>query len=54
MALKFKITQVYLDPTDYKRLIRLAEGLSKKETRRVTASELIRKAIREFLAQQEG
>jgi predicted transcriptional regulator len=51
--LKLKMTQVYLDPGDAKRLKRLAENLSRAESRRVTASELIRRAIREFLARQE-
>lgn len=49
-----KSTQVYLDPTDYKRLSRLAVTMRKKESRRVMVSELIRLAIREFLAKQEG
>lgn len=52
--LKLKMTQVYLDPTDAKRLKRLAETITKTESRRVTVSELIRRAIREFLAKQEG
>jgi len=52
--MKLKMTHVYLDPTDAKRLKRLAETMSRAETRRVTASELLRKAVREFLARQEG
>jgi predicted transcriptional regulator len=47
-----KSTQVYLDPTDYKRLSRLAVILRKQETHRVTVSELIRRAIREYLDRQ--
>lgn len=52
--LKLKRTLVHLDPTDQRRLSRLAATLRKRESRRVTVSELIRRAIREFLAKQEG
>ena len=52
--LKLKTTQIYLDPTDARRLKQVAARLSKTESRRVTMSELIRRAIREFLTRQEG
>ena len=52
-TLKLKTTMVHLDPTDYKHLGKLAGVLSKRESRRVTASELIRRAIREFLERQK-
>lgn len=54
VKLKLKTTMVHLDPTDYRRLRKLADAVSKRESRRVTASELIRRAIREFLDRQGG
>ena len=50
--LKLKTTMVRLDPTDYRLLGKLADTLSRAESRRVTASELIRQAIREYVARQ--
>ncbi len=52
--LKLKRSLIHLDPLDSRRLARLAGALSKSESRRVTVSELIRRAIREFLTKQEG
>jgi|GEM_PF-782266 hypothetical protein len=52
--LKLKRTLVHLNPTDQRRLSRIAATMTKQESRRVTVSELIRRAIREFLAKQEG
>jgi hypothetical protein len=52
--LKLKKTLIHLDPTDYKRLHRMAATLSKTETRKVTASELVRRAVRDFLEKQGG
>ena len=51
--LKLKRTMVHLDDADVKRLKRLAGQTSKSESRRVTFSELIRRAIREFLERQK-
>ncbi len=50
--LKLKTTQIYLDAGDMKRLKSMAEALTNAESRRVTVSELVRRAIREFLARQ--
>lgn len=52
LKLKLKTTMVHLDPTDYRRLGKLANVLSKRESRRVTTSELIRRSIREYLERQ--
>jgi len=52
--LKLKRTLVHLNTTDQRRLSRIAATMTKQESRRVTVSELIRRAIREFLAKQEG
>jgi predicted transcriptional regulator len=50
--MNLKTTTVHLDPADYKRLAKVAGAISEKENRRVTTSELIRRAIREFLERQ--
>jgi hypothetical protein len=52
--LKLKRTLVHLNPTDQRRLSRIAATMTKQESRRVSVSELVRRAIREFLAKQEG
>ncbi|MGD0266050.1 MAG: hypothetical protein ABSD47_14005 [Candidatus Methylomirabilota bacterium] len=52
--LTLRRTMIHLDPADVKRVKRLAARISKAENRRVTFSELVRRAIREFLAKQEG
>ncbi len=51
--LNLKRTMVHLDEADVKRLKRLAGQTSKKESRRVTFSELIRRAIREYLERRK-
>ncbi len=51
--LKLRRTLSHLDPADLKRLKQLAARMSKAEQRRVTFSELIRRAIREFLERQK-
>ncbi len=52
--LKLTRTLIHLDPNDVKALKRIAARLTKVESRRVTVSELVRKAIRGFLNAQEG
>jgi len=51
--LTLKRTLSHLDLADLKRLKRLAARISKAENRRVTFSELIRRAIREYLERTE-
>jgi RecA-family ATPase len=51
---RLKRTLIHLDPADTRRLRRLADIRGKNENRRVTVSELVRRAIREFLARQAG
>ncbi len=51
--MKLTRTLMHLDSTEMKTLKRLAQRLTKAESRRVTVSELVRRAIREFLARQK-
>jgi len=51
--MKLRRTLSHLDPADLERLKRLAARTSKAESRRVTFSELIRRAIREYLERAE-
>ena len=46
-------TLIHLDPNETKALKRLAQRMGKAESRRVTVSELVRRAIREYLERAE-
>lgn len=52
--LTLKRTLIHLDPADLKRVKRIAARISKAENRRVTFSELIRRAVREYLERAES